>query len=130
MEKIEDQRVYIKKDGPDSLRVFEAVFRENIKQSLTSEHPYSSDIKLEVIIEVTMPDNRMKKVDVDNLAKAVLDSMKGLVFIDDSQVVNLLVSKDVLVVREITHGLLVGVRKISETRPSWFRNISLFYRVD
>ena len=77
-----------------------------------------------------MPDNRMKKVDVDNLAKAVLDSMKGLVFIDDSQVVNLLVSKDVLVVREITHGLLVGVRKISETRPSWFRNISLFYRVD
>lgn len=49
-----------------------------------------------------MPKNRPKKVlrerdtykpDADNIAKAVLDAMNGLAFVDDSQVVSLSVTK-------------------------------------
>jgi Holliday junction resolvase RusA-like endonuclease len=130
LKKVDDHKLYVKKDGPDSLRVFEERFRENIKRSLTDEHPYDKTIKLEVVVSVTMTEKRMKKVDVDNLTKAVLDCLKGLVFEDDSQIINVLSSKAVLVVGDIKHGLLVGVRKVNESQPSWFENISLFYLVD
>lgn len=37
--------------------------------------------------------NPTKKPDLDNIAKAILDSLNGLAFIDDAQVVWLLISK-------------------------------------
>jgi len=35
-----------------------------------------------------------KKPDVDNLAKSVLDSMEGIIYVNDSQVISLKVTKD------------------------------------
>lgn len=48
-------------------------------------------VPVRVEIEVTPPDRRRR--DLDNTLKAILDSMQGLVYQDDSQVVELVVRR-------------------------------------
>ena len=64
--------------------------------------PFEGAVSVKVDIYRRMPKNRPKKVlrerdtyklDADNVAKAVLDAMNGLAFVDDSQVVSLSVTK-------------------------------------
>jgi len=51
--------------------------------------PYEREV--DIAIEFYLPDRR--KRDLDNLSKNVLDAMNGIVYMDDRQVVNLLLSK-------------------------------------
>ncbi|RZK11042.1 MAG: RusA family crossover junction endodeoxyribonuclease, partial [Flavobacterium sp.] len=53
-------------------------------------------------------------VDVDNLAKCVLDILNGIAFEDDSQVTSLLVNKFIHEMR--LNSILIGVTKITELR--------------
>lgn len=64
--------------------------------------PLEGAVSAKVDIYRRMPKNRPKKLlrerdtykpDADNIAKAVLDAMNGLAFVDDSQVVSLSVTK-------------------------------------
>lgn len=62
--------------------------------------PTAGPIGLELVFTLTRPKSLPKRViyhtrkpDVDNLAKAVKDAMKGVVYGDDSQVVSLSVAK-------------------------------------
>lgn len=48
----------------------------------------------------------IKKPDLDNLAKAVLDALNGLVFFDDSQVVRLVLNKGYAAGGEEPHTLI------------------------
>lgn len=120
---VDDGQVYFKKDGTDSLKIFEQKFQELIKENLKSEHPYKREISLELIISVSMDKKRLNQVDIDNLVKAILDCMKGLVFEDDAQVVNILATKDVNEFIPL-NGLLVGVRKLVK-KESWFKDVKL-----
>ena len=52
--------------------------------------------------------DHIKKPDVDNLAKGVKDAMKGIVYRDDSQVVELLVRKEY----NTTPRVVIGVEMI------------------
>jgi Holliday junction resolvase RusA-like endonuclease len=119
-----DYQLYIKKKSDNSLKLFEAQFIELIKKELTQEHPYPKEISVEVIICITMSEARLKKVDVDNLTKSILDCFNGLVFIDDSQVINVLSMKKVHPLYQ-TNGITVGIRKIKNNEDSWFKNIKL-----
>lgn len=121
-----DFDVYIKKASKNSLKEFEDKFTQQIKENLSEEHPYSIDTKLEIIISVSMDEKRITDVDIDNLSKAVIDCFRGLVFIDDCQIQNLLASKHVNSFIPL-NGLMVGVRKINGEDASWFRNIKLAY---
>lgn len=122
----EDYELYIKKKGKPSHIEFEEKFKAQIKENLTIEQPYPQDVKLEVIVSVSMKEKRLKSVDVDNLIKSVLDCFNGLVYEDDSQIINVFGSKDVNGFLPM-NGLFVGIRKISEEKPSWFNNIKLAY---
>src|SRR5690606_10934815 len=108
---ITDHKLYLKKDGKDSLKEFEEKFKELLRENLTEEHPYKKEIPLELIITVSMSEKRLREVDIDNLAKAVIDCMKGLIFEDDHQVVKILASKDVNSFLPL-NGLLIGLRKL------------------
>ena len=64
--------------------------------------PLEGAVSVKVDIYRRMPKNRPKKLlreldtykpDADNIAKAVLDAMNGLAFVDDSQVVSLTATK-------------------------------------
>ena len=48
---------------------------------------------LEVTLLFVLPDNRRK--DLDNLSKAVLDGMNGIVYADDKQITRLILEKQV-----------------------------------
>jgi Holliday junction resolvase RusA-like endonuclease len=122
----EDYELYIKKKGKPSHIEFEEKFKAQIKENLTEEHPYPIDVKLEVIVSVSMKEKRLKSVDVDNLVKSVLDCFNGLVYEDDSQIINILGTKDVNGFLPL-NGLFVGIRKVNEENPSWFNDIKLAY---
>jgi len=59
------------------------------RDAMRGESPMEGD--LEVVIEFTR-ENR-KRVDLDNLSKAVLDAMNGIVYRDDQQIVRLRLEK-------------------------------------
>jgi Holliday junction resolvase RusA-like endonuclease len=48
---------------------------------------------VEVILFIAITEKRYKTVDVDNLSKAVLDSLNGIAYEDDSQVASLICKK-------------------------------------
>lgn len=78
-----------------SIKDFEEKFLDIINGIKTDEHPYKKDIPLEVIINVKMSAKRYNSVDVDNIAKCVLDVMKGELFEDDSQLQSLFIYKEI-----------------------------------
>lgn len=51
----------------------------------------STDREMKILVDFTVPDRR--KHDVDNLLKCVFDSLVGVVFDDDNQVVSVLATK-------------------------------------
>lgn len=79
-----------------SIKDFETKFLEIIKGVKTGEHPYKKTIPLEIIMNVKMSAKRYNNVDVDNIAKCVLDVMKGELFEDDSQLQSLFIYKEVM----------------------------------
>ena len=81
--------------------------------------------KVEVILAFNIKSNRFFEVDIDNLSKNILDCMKGLVFDDDSQVVNLLAMKNAHPFD--INGLMIGVNQVDNENKSWFQTIKLFY---
>lgn len=122
----EEYELYIKKKGKASHQEFEEKFKAQIKENLTDEHPYPKDVKLEIVASVSMKESRLNSVDIDNLVKSVLDCFNGLVFEDDSQVINIYGSKDVNGFIPL-NGLFVGIKKVTKEKPSWFGNIKLAY---
>ncbi len=118
--------VYLKQKDKNIVREFEENFKQQIKEQLTDEHPYTTDIKLEMIISVSMDEKRMKEVDIDNISKSIIDCFNGLVFIDDSQIQSLYTHKTVHPMLQL-NGLMVGIRKINNKNESWFKNIKLAY---
>jgi Holliday junction resolvase RusA-like endonuclease len=62
------------------------------------------DIGVELFFEVSTK----RRIDVDNLSKAVLDAIKGILFEDDSSIIDLHVTKKI----SKTPGVLIRVREI------------------
>ena len=68
---------FVSKEGQDFKKTI-AIAAHNIK-------PFCGDVALKIEF---VPSDRRKR-DIDNIAKCVLDSLKGIVYEDDSQVVHL-----------------------------------------
>ena len=127
VETIFDQ-LYIRNPAKQSIQDFEEKLREYIKENLQEDNPYPMPNKIEVILAFNISEKRFFEVDVDNLSKNILDCMNGLVFDDDSQVVNLLAMKNVHPFN--INGLMIGVNRISDDKKGWFDGIKLFYMED
>lgn len=118
--------LYIKKKGKTNQLEFEEKFKNQIKANLTEEHPFPKTVQLEVIVSVSMNKKRLKNVDIDNLIKSVLDCFNGLVYEDDSQVINVLgIKKTNDILPE--NALFVGIRKVDKNNHSWFSDVKLAY---
>lgn len=123
--KMNDHDFYIKKKSENNLKKFEDEFIQLINENIKEEHPYKKPEKLEVIISVSMDEKRLENVDVDNLSKAILDCFNGLIYEDDSQIVSLLVFKDINGFYPI-NGLMVGIRRL-DNKESWVHGLKLAY---
>ena len=123
-----EAEVYISnRKAKESLKKFEVKFVDCINLRLTEHHPYKDPTQLEVVMNIKMSEKRLQSVDVDNLAKIVLDFMKGKVFEDDSQVSSLFVAKDIVkddIIPQVS-GIMVGVRIING-KPSLLAGVKFY----
>lgn len=93
---------------------FEFNLKKEVITELDNSHPYKKPEPLEVVIAVNMTSKRLLTVDIDNLVKCILDCLNGLVYEDDSQIVNIIARKNVIedsFVPQIS-GVWIGVRKL------------------
>ncbi len=77
-----------------------------------------------MIINVSTLERRYKEVDVDNLAKCVLDALNGIAFDDDSQVSTLISQKIIHPMK--VDGLLIAITKLTATRRGFLGDPALF----
>ena len=93
---------------PKKTKDYETVIREQAILFMKEEKPLETPVSVSIEFSMPMPKSTPKKLleahlngsirhtkkpDLDNLAKAVLDAMNGVVFLDDSQIVKLTLSK-------------------------------------
>lgn len=76
-------RTYVSNEGKRYRKIVRAVLREQAPVLLTG--------KLKIDIVANVPDRRRR--DLDNILKALLDSLAGHVYEDDSQIVDLRIAR-------------------------------------
>ena len=89
---------------PTKTRDYEYLIRDAAKQAMGSSEPLKTPVAAYIYITVPIPqsyskkrfkacldgsERPCKKPDIDNIVKAYLDSMNGIVYDDDTQVVSL-----------------------------------------
>ncbi len=122
---VEDELYVRDKKQTASQALFETTLTELILPELKKEHPYKGNIPIEAFITISMTEQRLNQVDVDNLAKSVLDCLNGLVFIDDSQVISLIVTKKTVALPQ-KNGIMIGIRKLSAVKRSLVEDIYFY----
>ncbi len=103
--------LYVRNPDKEAVQRFEKNLRAFISENIDGSFPLKRPINVEVVLAVSVEKKRFYEVDVDNLAKTVLDCLKGLVIEDDSQIVNLLVQKAIHPYN--IPGIMIGLRKIN-----------------
>jgi len=89
---------------PTKTRTYESLIAEAARKAMGSSEPLETPVAAYIYIVVPVPqsypkkrrdaclnglERPTKKPDIDNIVKAFLDSMNGIVYKDDTQVVNL-----------------------------------------
>lgn len=84
------------------------------------------NIPVEIVLSIgTDTQKRYNNVDVDNLAKAILDCLNGCVLEDDSQVQRLVCTKFVDSTLK-WHSIALAITKLTDDRRGILKNINLF----
>lgn len=71
-------------------RVYKQMLDQFFRRDFREWRPRYGDFSVEILLEVR---EGLPPIDLDNVAKAVLDGIKGAVFFDDAQVARLLVER-------------------------------------
>ena len=116
---------YVRKPDTQSINKFKEFIETITKKHFNEHNRINKPFDVEVILSISMPEKRYKIVDVDNLAKAVLDSIKTIAFEDDSQISCLIVKKFIDV--SMKHGILIGVTKLDDHKKGIGKEIKLFH---
>lgn len=102
------QNLYEKK-GKDNKADYIQDVHAKLKADPNPDWPFKG--KLQVQFFVSDKQSRLDEVDLDNLAKAILDSLKGVVFQDDAQIVSLTAGK------EWVHGTVASMVAVKQLEP-------------
>jgi Holliday junction resolvase RusA-like endonuclease len=93
---------------PEKTRTYETLIRDSAIEAMGSSEPLETPVNLYLYIRVPIPksyskkkvedclnglDKPIRKPDASNILKSVEDGMNGIVYKDDSQIVNLHVTK-------------------------------------
>ncbi len=115
---------YLKKPSSKSVKEFENLIRDNILSTNLISKKIAMPSLVEVVITISLTKSNFFNIDLDNIAKTVLDSLKGLLFDDDSQVVNLIVKKDIH--PNNTPGYFIAMTEIKDERKGLIGDLYLF----
>lgn len=123
----------VRKEEKTNLSIFKQNFLQRVAETLkdTSQFPTSDEVFI-VIIQYFESQREYKSRDIDNIAKTILDILKGVLYQDDRQVKTLLISKKIekrvsrnfayIAIKELKDGRDVDALKISGLE----RSITLF----
>ncbi|MGM9478849.1 RusA family crossover junction endodeoxyribonuclease [Pedobacter sp. GSP4] len=116
--------LYAKSDVSKSIQKFTADIKQVASQTFNEINRIKKPHLVEVIISVSTLGKRFREVDVDNLAKCILDGLNGIAFDDDSQVSSLLCKK---FVHEMgINSVMIGITAITEERKGLTSDVKLF----
>lgn len=115
---------YVKSPGSEVQQSFETQIKELARKSFPESEPIKKPQEFEIFLTITMKEKRFKEVDVDNLAKSILDSLNGIVYEDDSQVSSLIVKKSVHDMK--VDSIMIGIIKLNVENRGFVGDISLF----
>jgi hypothetical protein len=90
-------------------RNFEALIKNDLSQSQNENWPYLERVM--VVFSVTGPIDYLDNVDIDNVAKSILDICKGILFKDDRQVYSLIAEKHI---QPTQPAFVLALRKMKE----------------
>lgn len=119
------KELYVRNPDKDIVKKFELEFKKSIAKNLGSEFPIKSPQRVEAVLNILVEKKRYFEVDLDNLAKTVLDCLKGIIIEDDSQIVALCVQKEIHPFN--IPGISIGIRKVNDIKESLFFGINLYY---
>lgn len=105
---------YIKKPDTKSIAKFKEYIHTIAHQEFNDTNIIKMPNDVQVHLSISIVKKRYHEVDVDNLAKTILDSIKGIAFDDDCQVSSLIVEKHIHPMN--VNGLLIGITKITKER--------------
>ena len=119
---IPSKRIRYKQD--ESKRITEIItpkgsqeFGSYIKQVFHSDSNENWPYKCELLmaISILLPIKEWKIKDVDNLAKSIVDALKGAAYEDDNQITSLFISKK----KSDKPSFMVGLKCLSNTDSNW-----------
>ncbi len=93
-------------------RVYKQTLDLFFRRDFREWRPRYGDFAVEILVEVR---EGLPPIDLDNIAKAVLDGIKGAVFFDDAQVARLLVERTHASVERLT----ISVRPLNFSGPTF-----------
>lgn len=114
-------KAYSKKNKTD----FVDLIKNAIKKKPNPEWPFTENLLIQ--FNVSDIPSRICTVDLDNLAKTLMDALKGTVFNEDNQVVALAGTKDVV---QNIKGCFVNVRKLEQEERPKFQQFFISSAVD
>ncbi len=98
--------------------------QEALLKKSNVEWPFKENLQIQY--SVTDIPSRIRLIDLDNMAKSLLDSLKGIVFMDDSQIVAIAGDKNVI---GDLKAFIVAIKRLEKDEKQLFQN-ALFSSVD
>lgn len=99
---------------PKGTREFEAKMKSMLSKQPDPAWPRTGRLLVSMLVTLNKTEYKIK--DVDNLAKSLLDAMKGVVFTDDVQVDTLHVVKQ----PSDSNAFFVGIKQLSHDSQGWY----------
>jgi Holliday junction resolvase RusA-like endonuclease len=112
---------YLKKPDEAAVSEFNHYIQDIAKKQFTSDQKILKPNDVEVILSISVTESRYKTVDIDNLAKSVLDALNNIAYEDDSQVASLVCRKYVYHL----NGIFIGITKLTSNNRGLGETIKL-----
>ena len=115
---------YVKRPDEAAIQEFNTYIQELAKEVFKDGKMIRRPAEIEVVLAISVTEKRYKTVDIDNLAKAVLDSLNGIAYEDDSQIASLICNKHLHPLE--VNGLMIGVTQLTAENGGFDRDKNLF----
>ena len=118
---------YERKEDKNSIQEMKELVSEYATEAFKEKGIIKRPANVEVVLSFSVKERRFKEVDIDNLAKTILDGLTGVAFEDDAQVSSLIVNKHVHEMK--IDALFIGVTELTDENKGFRNDIKLFGEV-